>query len=208
LNSNKRINELTKLALFAACNALLELTVGNYLHYIKFPMVGSFMVSLNIIVYTTGYLLVPKKGSILMMGFLTSLLNLLMGGTFKIPAIFAIFCEALIIEAIISIFGFKFPSILTASISANLFSLAWTVGFYGIIMGRGGAVETFIRVFSRPFGDEIFIRNWLVFAFLIVCAIHILNGIIGAKLAWKLRNIPLKISGRTENVREMEKNHS
>jgi hypothetical protein len=208
LNSNRRIYELTILALLAACNAILELTIGNYLHYIKFPMVGSLMVTVNVIVYTVGYSMVPRKGSILTMGFLTALLNFLLGGTFKIPAIFAIVFEALIIEVIVSVLGFNFASILTASISANLFSLLWIVGFYGVVMGRGGAVERFIMVFSKPFGDDIFIRRWLILAVFIIIILHAASGIIGAKLAWKLKNLPLRISKRSRNVREMEKNHS
>lgn len=178
--------DLTLIAILAACNAVLELTIGNYLHVIKFPLTGLIMVGINIIIYTIGYSLVPRKGVIFSMGILTALINLFFGGSFKPWSLIAIVAEAGIIEIIISRLGLSFWSVMVASITSNVFSFFYSMAVVGIILGRD-IVERLVQIAQ----DLIFNSQWAatsIFTFvLLLIAVHIGAGALFGSIAWKIK---------------------
>lgn len=203
LKNRNRTFEITILALLASLNAVIELTLGNYLHSIKFPLVGSIMVGINVIIYTVGYYQVPRRGSILTMGFITALINLFFGGSFKPWAIIAIFLESGIIEAIIGTFGVKTWSVFTASICSNFFSLAYTLTVFGFILGHG-VIETFVTIFGRLTWDDQLVKSSLVLAGILVALIHLANSLVFSWLALKFNQMANLVERGRCGVSEME----
>ncbi|MFP4497902.1 MAG: hypothetical protein ACLFQV_06775 [Vulcanimicrobiota bacterium] len=193
INLKSRSREITILALLAGLNAVLELTLGNYLHYVKFPLVGSIMVGINVIVYVAGYSRVPRRGTILTIGFITAVLNLFFGGSFKPWSIVAIFLEALLIEAVISPLGLKFWTVLLASVVSNLFSLFYTITVVALVMKKGFAGSMSV-VLQRFMGSVENLTDYVIGAGVIVVMLHLVIAAIFAGLAWKIHNITQVIS--------------
>ena len=190
--------EITLIALLAACNSILELTLGNYLHLIKFPLTGIVMVGVNIILYTAGYSLVPKKGTVISMGFLTVMMNLLFGGSFKPWAIVAIFLEALIIEIFFDLMGMNFWSVMSASISANVFSLFFTFFIYIVILGRG-IIPAFMKIVGNfTKGPDILNISLFTIGGILIL-LHVVAGAVFGMTAWKLNPIGI-INARRMSV--------
>ncbi len=188
LQTRSKTYEITLIALLAACNSVLELTLGNYLHIIKFPLTGIVMVGVNIIIYTAGYSLVPKKGTVISMGILTAMMNLFFGGSFKLWSIVAIFLEAVIIEIIFDLLGMNIWSVISASISANVFSLFFTFFIYIVVLGRG-IIPTFMKIVGN-FTNSPDILNISLFTlggFLIL--LHVVAGTVFGLTAWRLNPV-------------------
>lgn len=206
MQSRSKTFEITIIALLAACNSVLELTLGNYLHLIKFPLTGIVMVGVNIIIYTAGFSLVPKKGTIISMGFLTVMMNLFFGGAFKPWAIVAIFLEAVIIEIFFDLMGMSFWSVMSASISANVFSLVYTFFTYIVVLGRG-ITTTFMKIvgtFTKS-PDILNISLFTLGAFLIL--LHVIAGAAFGLTAWKLNPMRI-INARRMTVNSAVEQHN
>jgi len=203
LKERSKVYELTILAILAACNAALELTLGSYLHLIKFPLTGMVMVGINIIVYTAGYALVPKKGTIISMGLITALMNLLLGGSFKLWAIVAIFLESVIIELVILSLGFNFWSVITASIVTNVFGFVFTMFVYGIILGHG-VISGLLRILKWFIRNPATLNSSLFGLGLLIVLIHCVVGAISGWFAWKLNPVFIIRGKELQNVRALE----
>lgn len=199
--------EITLIALLAACNSSLELTLGNYLHIIKFPFTGMVMVGVNIIIYTAGYSLIPKRGTVLSMGIITAMMNLFFGGSFKIWSIFAILLEALIIEIIFGLMGMNFWSVMSASISANVFSLFFTFFIYIVVLGRG-IIPTFMKIVGN-FTKSPDILNISLFTLGgLLILLHIAAGAVFGLTAWRLNPKGIINAGRMSVTSGLEQSNS
>jgi len=206
MRKHGRSYEIAVIAILTACNATLELTLGNYLHIVKFPVVGSIMVGVNIIIYSLGYALVPKRGTIITMGFLTSVINLFFGGSFKPWAIIAIFLESALIEIIINVMKFHFLSVMTASILTNLFGLAITLAVYAYVLGIG--IINAIHKASAGLESRIpWVRASLLPIFLLLIAFHIVMAIASGLMAWKMVGFADSFLDRKDILKNVEKNN-
>lgn len=207
MRTRSKTNEITLIALLAACNSVLELTLGNYLHLIKFPLTGIVMVGVNIIIYTAGFSLVPKKGTVLSMGILTALMNLFFGGSFKLWSIVAIFLEALIIEICFNLIGMNFWSVMSASISANVFSLFFTLFVYIVVLGRG-VIPTFMKIMGNftKSPDILNISLFTLGGFLVL--LHIVAGGVFGLMAWRLNPVGIINARRMAVNSAVEQNNN
>ncbi|MCE1245065.1 MAG: ECF transporter S component [Firmicutes bacterium] len=201
-NSLKTFN-LTILAMLAACNGILELTIGSYLHMIKFPMVGAVMVGINVIVYTLGYSVVPKKGAVFSMGIITAFLNLVLGGAFKPWSILAIILEALIIDLFFAVMGFSFISVAASSVTASIFAFAYTVGVIAAVVGKG-VLYSLNSALSRIVPDPAFLKTSLIFAAVVIIVIHAVSGLLFSWIAWKISSRIELFPGRIASGKPVE----
>lgn len=178
------ILDTTILATMAATNAVLELTLGNYLHLVKFPLTGAVMVGLNLIPYMLGYVRVPRRGAILSMGMVTALLNLFLGGSFKGLALPAIVAEAAVIDIIVSSGGMRLPVVILAGVASNVFSMGWALVFTRLVMGRELS-ETLLRYV----GSSTLAGHGMLVVAVAVTAFHAGCGVFFALLAWRLHRL-------------------
>ncbi len=195
INSNSRSFQLTLIALLAGCNAALELTLGNYLNYIRFPLTGSIMVGLNLVIYTLGFRMVPRRGTVATMGFITTAMNFFFGGSFKVWSLIAIFIEALLIEAIFSLWGAGFWQVMGAGLFSNFFTMIYSFFTLSIILGRG-LTGSFMAVARRVLGSGRAMGNSLVILGVALLLVHLVNGAIFGWLAWKASSMTVEINRR------------
>jgi hypothetical protein len=193
LKNRKKVHEITIIAILAGCNAALELTLGNCLHLVNFPLVGAVMVGIGLVIYTLGYEMAPRRGTITILAFLSALINFVGGGAFKPWAILAIILEGIIIDLIISTFGSGFASLASAGIASSLFTRIYSLFTARFFLGEN-ATETLLKAFSGMLGSKNPGSFPLVTAILIVIAFHVLSGVFWGFVAWRskrtLGNLP------------------
>lgn len=186
--------ELTILALLASCNAVLELSLGTYLHALKLPMTGSIMVGINLIVYVIGYNFVQKKGTVMTVGFLTCFLTLFLG-PFKKFTIIAILLESLIVEIYFSLMGYNRLSLTLASVSSNLFCFFYAVTMATLVLGRG-VTAGFLRAYNSVISRFEWFQGYLIGVVVLILLLHAISGLAFAFMAWKMGRLPEMAMGR------------
>jgi hypothetical protein len=187
LNSKSRVYELVILAILSACNAVLETSVGNYLFALRVPFFWSVLVGLNVIVYIVGYSQVPKRGTILIMGFITALLNLILGGAVKIWSVPCIFLEAVLVEAVISTLGFGFWQVITASSLTNLLSFILTVMYLSFVRGYT-FLGALLRDAEKVINNTEVLNTYFIIVLVLLVLIHLVSGAFFGWFAWKINN--------------------
>jgi len=181
---NLTSRQLLWLALCATMNAALEITLGTYLHAVKFPLTGSFMVGINTVIYLVGRSRAPLPGTIIMMGFISSLLRIFYGGFSPAPAI-AIFLEALVIEAAVSLAGLNIFGAVLSGVLAGEASLAFGLISFLLFSSRESAMG-FYSFLSRQTHVALFGMDSLpAWVFLIVLLHAVIGGLFGFG-CWRL----------------------
>lgn len=112
--------DITVMAMAVACNTALELTLGTFLHAVKFPLTGSLMVIVNACAYLLAYRYNPRFGRITVMGIASAVVNLILAGGLKFMVLPAIITEALVIDIIISVLGVSRLSFVVCGAGAGL----------------------------------------------------------------------------------------
>jgi ABC-type thiamin/hydroxymethylpyrimidine transport system permease subunit len=182
---NNKTKTISFLALLAAVNCSLELTLGSYLHLIRFPFTGQVMTGLDIIIYILVFWVCPKPGSITLVAFIDALGNLYFGGSFKPFALSAIFFEGFIVDVIISLLGFRKMSFRIASVAISLFSFVYPLLTLMLFYGKPPQ-EAWWNLILKLFPNlkatfpviGTVITGLLIF--------HIITAIIFADLGWKI----------------------
>jgi len=176
--------EAATLAMLAACNAALEMTLGNYLRAAHFPMAGSTMVGLNLVVYAVGFLRVPRRGGILAIGLGTAFLNFVLTGSFKLLALPAIVLEAALIDLVLSTAGLNRVSLVTAGVLSNMLSLGWRLATGWLVLGSPPA-QTLASLVTQDFAAR--------FPFPVLLALFLasraLVGVLFALLAFRVLDL-------------------
>jgi hypothetical protein len=173
--------EMATLAMLVACNAAMELTLGNLLHAVRSPMTGSLLVGLNLVVYAMGYLRVPRPGAILVIGVGTAFLKFALAGSFKMLALPAIVLEAALIDLLISRGGLNRVTLVLSGILASVFSLGWRLTTAWFFVGIEPAV-TLARLVHEDFAA----RAPFLALLGVMLASRALAGALFGLLAWRV----------------------
>ncbi|MEQ8190375.1 MAG: hypothetical protein ABRQ39_20580 [Candidatus Eremiobacterota bacterium] len=188
--------EIALTGVLAGLNGALEITLGNYLHALHFFFTGNVMVGMNICIYMCARKSIDRKGIILIIGFITAFIKLLLG--YNINAALFIFLEALIIEGIIFIMGFNLTGNIIASISVNLLIVLYKFGLLWV-MGGSKAFTALIE-FTRKFANYMHINNELIMLpFILLLVIYSLWGIAFGLAGWRLINSKIFFNGSALN---------
>ncbi len=136
------VTQLTVLAVIAAVNSVMEISIGSLMHMFKIPAVGTFMIMVNLSLYLIARNIVPKKGVIMIVGFITAFIKLVYGGELsRLGPSAAIFLEAALIEAVFLFLPLKNWSAMVSGGFANVFVLFYPFISYLLFGGRGGAAN-------------------------------------------------------------------
>jgi hypothetical protein len=173
--------EMATLAMLVACNAAMELTLGNLLHAVRSPMTGSLLVGLNLVVYAMGYLRVPRFGAILVIGVGTAFLKFALAGSFKMLALPAIVLEAALIDLLISRGGLNRLTLVLSGVMASIFSLGWRLTTAWIFVGIEPAA-TLARLVHEDFASRVPFLGLLG----VMLASRALAGGLFGLLAWRV----------------------
>ncbi len=180
--SNK---DIAILSLLAGMWALSEINLGLFLHVLKIPFSGALLTSFGLIILFMAHDAVPQRGTLILLGFLTSYLKLIFLGALAFFPIIAILIESLIVEISLSNGQINRAKTMLAGVFAMLWSLIHPFFTQGLLSGWGihRVYETFFKRSAAIFG----VSSQSIFViFVIVVFVHVLLGILASVVGWKL----------------------
>jgi hypothetical protein len=181
--------ELVTLAVFGAIWGVIEISLGSVLHAVQIPLTGLVLSTLGLLVALIGRLFVPRRGSILFIGVIATVLKLFSIGNIIIGPMIGILTEALVAELILDLF--PRPS-RAAFLLAEACGVLWTLVqpfVTGLLIFGRDLFSIWLDTLdlgSRLFGIGSQAALWIVFA---LVALYLLVGIIGGWLAWRLGHL-------------------
>ncbi len=185
------VKELAFLALLAAVNSVIEITLGSIMHALKIPGKSVVLVTINMMIYFTAYSSVQKKGAIVLTGFITAFIKIAYGwGGSKLAPAAAIFLEAAIIEACFSVMPLKNWSSAISGALVKLFSFFFPILSY-LVFGIEKGFANITATISAINANLPFLSFPIIIASFIIWNI-ILGALLGL-LAYRTSNIALKI---------------
>jgi len=199
--SSYTVRSWVTIGLFGALWAVVEVTLGSYLHVI-FPsqantfLTGVVMGGIGVAVALTGRHFVPNRGSVLLIGVVTALLKLLSPGGARLGPFVAIIMESALMEAALWIACTEHR---WAFIVGGALAVGWNLPHKFIMMrllyGKG-IVEMYTKMAqdgSQMLGLDTS-AAWLILAILLL--VRLVAGAIGGWGAWELGGAVARRLGR------------
>lgn len=177
--------ELVTVAVFGALWGVVETSLGAVLKGLHIPLSGAILAGIGLTIALIGRLYVPRRGSTLFIGVIAMILKLFSIGSVIIGPMIGILAEALIAEAVLSLFGR--PSRLSFLVAGAL-AVLWTLVqpfFTGwLLFGRDMFVVwlDLIDEGSRLLGLNSNAALWIVIG---LVALRFAIGGLSGWLAWQ-----------------------
>lgn len=188
--------QLVTLAVFGALWGIVEISLGSLLHAARLPFDGVILASLGLAIALPGRMFVPKRGSVLFIGVIATLLKLFSIGSIVIGPMIGILFEALLAELVLMLFAK--PSRL-AFMLAGAVGVAWTLVqpfFTGwLIFGRDMFIVwlDLIDEGSRILGLDSNAALWI---FGVLLVIRIVAGALAGWIGWNVgQRVQARLSG-------------
>lgn len=176
--------QLVTLAVFGALWGVVEISLGALLHAIDIPLSGMVLAATGLAVALTGRLFVPRRGSTLFIGVIAMALKLFSIGSVVLGPMIGILSEALVAEAILSLFNrpTRFALLLAGGLGV-LWTLIHPFVTNPILFGRGIFMVwlDMLDRGARLFGLDPNAWIWIV---AVLAAVHLLTGGVAGWLAW------------------------
>ncbi len=93
--------DLVYIAILGAAWGLVETSLGTYLHALRVPFRGAILTALGLLLALCGRVLIPRRGTVLMVGAVTAALRLLSVGAVLLSPLLAILVESLLAELVL-----------------------------------------------------------------------------------------------------------
>lgn len=180
------LRELVFIGIFGALWGVIETTLGSVLHTAHVPFKGLILSGFGVMILMVGRLFVPRRGATLATGAVTAVLKLFSIGQFVLNPMIAIFMEALLAEAALSLFG---PPSLRSFLVAGGLATSWNFFHpfltWGILAGQG-----ILTLWTETVESGAALLGlspdaaWLVVAILV--GVHVLGGLLAGWLGWQV----------------------
>ena len=199
--SSYTIRSWVTIGLFGALWAVVEVTLGSYLHVI-FPsqadtfLTGVVMGGIGVAVALTGRHFVPNRGSVLLIGVVTALLKLLSPGGARLGPFVAIIMESVLMEAAL---GIARTPRRWAFVASGALAVGWNLP-HKFIMMRLLYGKDIVEVYTNMVREGSQMMGLDTSAALVILAILLLVrlvvGGIGGWTAWGLGGAVARRLGR------------
>ena len=199
--SSYTVRSWVTIGLFGALWAVIELTLGAYLHVIFPPQADTFLTGvvlggIGVAIALTGRHFVPNSGSVLLIGVVTALLKLLSPGGARLGPFVAIIMESALMEAVLWISRTERR---WAFVVGGALAVGWNLPHKFIMMrllyGQGivQVVTKMVREGSHMLGLDT-AAALLILAVLLL--VRLLVGAVGGWGAWGLGGAVARRLGR------------
>ena len=189
--SSYTVRSWVTIGLFGALWAVVEVTLGSYLHVI-FPsqantfLTGVVLGGIGVAVALTGRHFVPKRGSVLLIGIVTALLKLLSPGGARLGPFVAIITESMLMEIVLWVAR---TDRRWAFVVGGALAVGWNLP-HKFVMMRLLYGKNIVEVYTKMVRDGSQILGLDISAALLIMAILLLVrlvvGGIGGWIAWGL----------------------
>lgn len=189
--SSYTVRSWVTIGLFGALWAVVEVTLGSYLHVI-FPsqantfLTGVVLGGIGVAVALTGRHFVPNRGSVLLIGIVTALLKLLSPGGARLGPFVAIITESMLMEIVLWVAR---TDRRWAFVVGGALAVGWNLP-HKFVMMRLLYGKNIVEVYTKMVRDGSQILGLDISAALLIMAILLLVrlvvGGIGGWTAWGL----------------------
>ena len=179
------VRDLVYIGVFAACWGAVEITVGSLFHALRVPFGGVLLTGVGIGIALVGRLYVPRRGSVLLIALVTALLKMLSIGGIVLSPMIAITVEGLLAEVVLLGLGAGRAGFVSAGAAACLWPLVHSVLSLWVV-GRGSLIESYVAIVKRGAGALGVPAAWGIGVLAILLAIHLVIGVVGGTLAWRI----------------------
>lgn len=199
--SSYTVRNWVTVGLFGALWAVVELTLGSYLHIIFPSQANTFLTGLMLggigaAVALTGRHFVPNQGSVLLIGVVTALLKLLSPGGARLGPFVAIVMESAIMEVVLWIA--RAPRRWAFGLGGAL-AVSWNLPHKFIMMRLlygEGVIEVYakmVRDGSQMLGTDM---SAALLILTILLLVRLVVGAVGGWIAWELGGAVAQRLGR------------
>ncbi len=179
--------ELVTLAVFGALWGAVEIGLGSLLHTLHIPFTGTVMAGIGIAIALTGYLFVPQRGAVLIIGLVTMLLKAFsLGGVVFNPMI-AILAESLLAEIGLIFVGWR-PNrlgLMLAGMLAVLWNFVHPFFTQGLLAGQG-MLTIYQRTLQKGSATLGLDPQLVLLVLALLLVVRIAVGLFAGWLAWDL----------------------
>ena len=116
--------ELATIAVFGTLWGISEITMGSVLHALNIPFAGAILAAIGLIIALIGRIFVPKRGSIIFIGLIATLLKLFSLGGIVIGPMIGILSEAILTEIVLLLS--KKPRLFTFVLAGSI-GITWSL---------------------------------------------------------------------------------
>jgi len=184
--SRKRFTtrDLVYIAVLAAVWAVSENVLGAQLHAMNIPLSGVFLTAVAVFLMVTCKSLVPKIGSVLILGVVVALLRVLSIGSVLVSPMIAILAEAVLVELSMIIMGANLPAAMVGGLLAEVWTFIHPFVVQPLLFGLPMVMiyERTITAGSRALGIDPG-NIYVILAVLIL--LHAALGVIAGAAGWR-----------------------
>ncbi len=191
--------DLVTMAVFGALWGALEMSLGSMLHVLHLHFIGVIMGGTGMLIVLTGFLFVPKKGAVLVMGIVAAFLKAFSIGGVVLNPMIAIVAESLLAETGLALTGWSKHrgSLMFAGALGVLWSFFHPFFTQGILAGKG-IVTMYHRIIAKTAGILGMSPKAVLMVLVALLLLHILSGAVAGWLASDLGGI---LARRLKSVR-------
>lgn len=188
--------DLVTIAVFGALWGSVEMTLGAWLHAANVPFSGLLLSGVGVSIALTGYVFVPRAGTVLMISLVAALLKAFSVGGVVLEPMIAIVMEGLLAE--LGLFAGGRRRTVLPFLLAGAFAVSWAFvqPFFtqGVLFGEG-ITEIYTRTLQKA-ADLLGLDTTTVIAILVIVVLaHLVVGLfaggiaigLGRQLTWRLR---------------------
>jgi hypothetical protein len=176
--------DLVYIAVLSALWAASENLLGGQLHAMNIPLSGAVLAAIGVFLMVTCRSLVPKMGSILLMGVVVALLKVLSIGGVVLSPMIAIFVETVLVELAMTVGGTTLLASSIGGMLADAYSIVHPFIFQPLLFGASMVViyQKTISAASKIFGIDP--ANVILIILALAISQGVL-GVIGGVAGWK-----------------------
>jgi hypothetical protein len=179
------LKELTIVAALGSLWGSSEISLGSFLHVWNVPFTGTILGGIGIAIALVARLVVPRRGSTLMLAIIASLLKALSVGGVVLAPMIAIVMEGAIADVVLSVAGR--PRRLTFCLAGALavgWNLVHPLVVQGLLFGAG-IITTYERLIQQG-ASLLGLSSTSVVAVLAgLLVLHLIAGTLAGLIAWQ-----------------------
>ena len=179
------LKELTIVAALGSLWGSSEISVGSFVHVWNVPFSGTILGGIGVAIALVARLVVPRRGSTLMIAIIASLLKALSIGGVVLAPMIAIVMEGAIAELVLSLGGRpRRPTFCLAGALAIGYNVVHPLLVQGLLFGAGifTTYERLIQQGASLFGLS---TSAVVVVLAGLVALHLVVGVVVGLIAWQ-----------------------
>lgn len=176
---------LVYIAVFGTFWGLVEASLGTILHALRIPLSGSIVSATGLVILLVARCYNNVRGSSVLMALIAGAIKMIGFSTIKLGPFIGIVMEGVIVEVILSTMGVGLAGFILSGIMVGIYPLIQNIITKSILFGASfvpvilETAEGFSQAVGLPLGW------WLLIVYVLI---HLFFGLLGALLAWLLRN--------------------